>query len=656
MRYLLITFFVGSFIVAEAQEHGFPFGQVTYRELDIKAYAQDTAAVALILDEFGEAYVDNNNDHNIIFEYHAKIKILKQGGVSYGDFEIPLRKNANGYKEKVLHVRASSFNIDNGSMRESKMDFKKVFTQDIHKYLDVTKFAVPNVRVGSVIEVSYKVESPFFTNFHPWEFQAAIPKVNSEYWCLIPANYNYTIALKGNLKLSKDESDLIRNCFTPGGVTADCSRLKFGMKNIPAFVEEDYMTAKSNFLSAINFELMEIRRFDGRTDKITKEWKDVDEELRENSSFGVQVKRGKEIIDSKVESLIQGETDDLTKAQKIYDFIKDWYIWNEVYGIFSESGIKKAFDAQTGNVSDINLSLVAALKYAKLDADPMLLSTRRNGMVTELYPVLSEFDYVIAKLNIGDKVYLLDATDKHHPFGLIPVRCLNGKGRVMNAKASYWYNIKPPHKKRTVSVYTLNLENNGTLRGVVQLSYSGYDAVYMRKDISKFANEQDYINDVVKSLPGVTVKKYELDNPEDLKKPVVLKMDIEIEPSNTFDGDNFLFNPVVNPSWEANPFKSVQRLYPVDFGVPVEEVTILNLQYPPDYVVEALPPKVGIALPQGGGQFIFEIQNMENKLSMNNSLLITRPIYASLDYPYLKELFNHVVAAQETALVFKKKK
>lgn len=655
MRYVFCFLFLSIHFLCVSQDHGFPFGQVTYRELEIEKYDQDTAAVALILDEFGEAYVDNDNDHNILVEYHVKIKVLKKAGVSYGDFEIPLSKNER-YGEKIIGVKASSFNVENGSMKEVKLDPKKVYTQNVRKYLDVTKFAVPNVRVGSVIEVFYTLESPFFYNFHPWEFQADIPKVNSEYWCLIPANYNYTISLKGNLKLSKDESSLIKNCFTPGGAVADCSRMKFAMKNIPAFIEEDFMTAKSNFLSAINFELMEINRFDGRKDKITKEWKDVDEEMRESSKFGVQIKRGKDIVDSKVEQIIVGEADPLVKAQKIYDFIKGWYRWNDTYGMHSELGIKKAFDSKIGNVGDINLSLIAALKYADLDVEPMMLSTRENGLVTEIYPVLTEFNYVVAKLNIDDKVYLLDATDEFYPFGLIPVRCLNGKGRVLGKKESYWYTIKPSLREKTVSIYNLVLHSDGIIRGSVQYSYSGYDAVYQRKRITKFGNQQTYVDDITNKFSGLTVKKHQLNNPDDLKKSVVLTLDIELELNNTFDDHNFLFNPFINPSWESNPFKSVERLYPVDFGVPVEEITILNLEYPPDYEVEGIPSKVGLALPQSGGQLIFEIKNGSNKLSMNNSLLISRSMYGSNEYPFLKEFFNNVIAAQQTELVFKKKK
>ncbi len=176
MRTLPLFLFLSFHFLFISQDHGFPFGQVTYRELEIKKFDQDTAAVAVILDEFGEAYVDNNNDHNIIFEYHVKIKILKKAGVKYGDFEIRLRKNES-YKEQVIGVKASSFNFENGSMRETKLDPKKVYTQNVHKYMDLTKFAVPNVREGTVIEVSYKLESPFFSNFRSWEFQCDIPNV-----------------------------------------------------------------------------------------------------------------------------------------------------------------------------------------------------------------------------------------------------------------------------------------------------------------------------------------------------------------------------------------------------------------------------------------------------------------------------------------------
>jgi hypothetical protein len=652
--FLALSFYC-VYAIGYAQENGFPYGQVTYRELDINQYEPDTTAVALMLDEFGEAHFDNHNDHNIIFEYHAKIKILKKGGVSYGTFEIPLRKS-DGRAEKIISVKASSFNLESGSMHEAKLDPKNVYTENQNKYYDLKKFAIPNVKEGSVVEVLYKLESPFTYNFRSWEFQGEIPKRQSEFWCLIPGNYVYNISLKGHLKLSKNESTLVKDCFSPGaGYSADCSQLKYGIKNIPAFHEEEYMTAKSNFLSSVNFELSQLNYFDGRKDKITKEWKDADVELRQNQEFGLQIKRGKDIVDSHVEQLIAGEADALIKAQKIYEFIKGWYRWNGVYGKYSESGIKKSFASKTGNVGDINLSLIAALKYADIPVEPMLLSTRENGLATELYPVLSDFNYVVAKVTIADKIYLLDATDKFHPFGLLPERCLNGKGRVFGDKESYWYDLKPTNKEKTVSIITLALDNEG-IRGTIQYSYWGYEAVNQRRKLSRFSNLQEYNNDIKNKLQGININNLKIEHAEDLEKSLILHLDVDIEVPDQYNDGNFLFNPFIVEQWKRNPFRSSERSYPVDFGAPLEEVMILNMEYPADYEIDELPAKVGLILPQNGGRFIFEIQNVANRLSINSSLLIGKPVFSPQEYHYLKELFNNIVAVQQTELVFKKKK
>lgn len=654
-HFLLSFFLIHISSLCFSQTNGFPYGQATYRELDMKQYDSDTAAVAVILDEFGEAYMDNYNDHNLIFEYHARIKILKQAGVSYGTFQIPLRKS-EGRTEKILTIKASAFNIDNGSMRESKLDPKKIYSENQNKYYDATKFAIPNVRVGTVVEVYYKLESPFIFNFRPWEFQCGIPKVQSEYWAVIPANYVYHISLTGFLSLTKNESERVKECFSPGGGRrADCSRLQYGIKNIPAFNEEDFMTAKSNFLSAINFELSQINYFDGRKDMITKEWKDADQELKLSTDFGVQIKRGKDIVSDEIDQIISNTTDEISKAEKIYDFIKGRYHWNQTYGKYSELGIKKAFDSKTGNVGDINLSLIAALKYAGINVEPLLLSTRDNGLPSELYPVLSDFNYVIAKVNIADKVYLLDATDHFHPFGLIPMRCLNGKGRVLGEKESYWFDLKPPDRAKTITYVNLVLDNN-VARGAIQYTYLGYEAVNQRRKLGSSSSLQDYISEMESQWRGIDIKSFTIENFEDAKKQLVIRLEVEAEIGEKLNDQEFLLNPFLVEHWKRNPFRSSERLYPVDFGSPLEEVMILNLEYPSDYEIEELPNKIGLVLPQNGGRYIFEIKNVANKLSMNNSLLINRPIFTSHEYHYLKELFNNVIAAEQTQLVFKKKK
>ena len=59
-------------------DNGFPFGKITYAELDMKNYSKDTSANAIVLNEFGEAYIDSDGENNLVLEYHIKIKILKK--------------------------------------------------------------------------------------------------------------------------------------------------------------------------------------------------------------------------------------------------------------------------------------------------------------------------------------------------------------------------------------------------------------------------------------------------------------------------------------------------------------------------------------------------------------------------------------------------
>jgi hypothetical protein len=650
-------FLIGTLLISLpvlAQDFGFPYGQVTYKQLNMERYDSDTSAAAVVLNEFGMANIDNGGDHNLMFYYHVRIKILKTEGLKYANIEIPLHKNESR-QEFLRSVKASSFNVENGTMRENTVDLRNVFTENRGQYYDIKKLAIPNVRVGTVIEFHYTLESPFIFNFRNWEFQSEVPKVVSDYWASIPGNYVYNITLKGYLKLTTNESSLVKECFTPGGgQRADCALFKYGMKNVPAFVEEDYMTAKSNFIASINFELSELHYFDGRVDKITKEWKDTDQEFKKHPQFGAQLRRGKDLGEDQIDPLVKGETDEMKKAKKIYQFMQGWFRWDEHYGKYSES-IKKAFDKKVGNVADINLSLVAALRYADIDAEPVILSTRDNGEPTELHPVMSDFNYVVAKVNIGGKTYLADATDDFLPFGLLPKRCLNGKGRALGEKESYWVELKPADRSKRLSIINLKLDADGMLRGTIQTTYMGYRAVDQRKKLNSFSSIEDYTKDLKNNLHGIEIKKIDIENRDNFDMPLVQKLDVEVDAFDNLDAATLFFNPFLLGKWEQNPFKSSDRLYPVDFGAPFEDIMLLNVDFPEAYEIVDPPERTALSLPNAGGRYLFEVQNSGNRLSANSSLSINKSIFTSAEYKYVKELFSRIIQVENGDIIFKKK-
>ena len=634
--------------------NGFGVGRITYAELELKRLGTDTSAYAVVLDEFGEAYIDNGGENNLLLEYHVKIKILTKQGLDQANFLVQLRKGERG-KESIRAIEAYTYNLVNNSIKQTQMDKSQIFITNANQYLDECKFTLPAVQVGSVIEVKYILESPFIFNFWPWKFQREIPKLRSEFWARIPGNYVYNVSLRGFLPLKTNESSILKDCFTPGGNKAECSWYKFTMESIPAFVEEDYMTAKSNFIAGIDYELSEIRHFDGRVVKYTKSWKDVDKEMNTHEDFGIQIKKGKNVWQNQVAEIVKAHADPLRQAASIYSLVQDWFTWNDSYGKYTELGLKKAFELKKGNVGDINLSLVAALQEAGLDADPVILATREAGLPNQLYPVISDFNYVVAQVLIGNEKYLLDASDPLLPFGLLPERCLNGEGRLISKKVeeSAWIALKPREKQKKQILLSLKLDENKFMGEMSVTSY-GYEAYNKRSKIYKAGSLQKYKEKEIASSQHFEISNYEIENLEDISKPLVEKF--QVVSSLDVSNPNLLYlNPFFVERWNDNPFKSNERLYPVDFGAPLESVFILNLQYPDSYVIDEMPKSVAMALPQNGGRYTLNITNLSTRISMTSIINLSKVVYSSEEYHSLKELFNRIIQTQQSQIVLKKK-
>ncbi|KQR67700.1 DUF3857 domain-containing protein [Pedobacter sp. Leaf176] len=652
---LLIIF---SFSLFTTYAQNFNFGTITLDDIDFDRNKIDSNANAVVLKEFGTASVqisDRTGSTELIFEYHVKIKIFNKEGYEQANVVIPTYKD--GTREELISaIRASTFNYENGGFVESVMDKKSIFTENKSKYTVLTKFTLPNIKNGSVIEYSYRLESPNLFNFKTWEFQSDIPKVYSEYLVYIPAIYNYNVSLRGFNKLSDTRSELAKECMRINGTPIDCSKIWYIMKNVPAFVEEDYMTAASNFKSAIHFELSDQQMLYGGSQKYTKTWKDIDYELTSEKSLGAQMKR-KDLFKDAMPAILKNSTDDLSKAKAIFEYIKKQIKWNNYLGKYSEDNIKKALDLRSGNVADINLSLISALSAANLDAEAVILSTRENGIVNKLFPVISDFNYLIAKVNINDKSYLLDASEPLAPFGLLPLRCINDQGRVINLKKpSYWIDLVAGQKTSTSYIMEGKLEANGKIKGTITTHSTGYAALNKRTEIKKYSSPDEYVESLDERLPKIQILKQQIKNIDSIENILTEIYDVEFSPIANASNDDLFFNPFfINPV-SKNPFKLSMRTYPVDLGAASDERVIINIVLPGKHEMTEKPKDLAIGLPNGGGRYMLKTLVEDNSLSFSQILQFNKAIYQPDEYPYLKEFYSKIIQNQKADVLLKKTK
>lgn len=639
-----------------AFSQNFEFGAVTYADFDFDRNTIDSNANAVVLREYGTTSFqldDATGRLILVTDYHIKIKIFNKEGFKQANVVIPVHKNGSD-EELVLDLKASTFNRGNGAFLESPMDKKALFTENRSKYISLVKFTVPNIKEGAIVEYSYRLQSPFIFNFRSWEFQTDIPKASSEFVAFIPGNYNYNVSLRGFYKLTDQKSEIARECLRLSGTPVDCSKMTYIMKNIPAFVEEDYMTAPSNFKAAIYFELSDIIAMSGAKQSYTKTWKDVDYELTSDKSFGSQMKR-KDVFKELIPTLIKDAPDDLAKATAIYNYIKKQLKWNNYYGKYSEGNIKNVLDNRSGNVADINLSLIAALSAANLDAEAVILSTRENGTVNKLFPVVTDFNYVVAKVNIGENSYMLDATEPLLPFGLLPMRCINDQGRVINLKKpSYWIDLKAAQRSVTNYVLIGKLEADGKIKGTITTTTFGYDAFNKRKEIKKYNSIDEYVEKLDESMPKLSISKQQILAVDSVEKPLVEIYDVEFSAHDGADSKQLYINPFFINKIAKNPFNLNERTYPVDLGSASDQKINIIISLPGKYNMIEKPKELAIALPNGGGRYIIQSELIDDKLTVNQILQFNKAIYSPEEYLYLKEFYSKIIQNQKTDVLLKK--
>lgn len=644
---ILILLVYGLPLVAQEKEK---FGELTAFQKEFTSYEKDTTTSAVYLYEYGDNYFEVRDGYIwLITKYHAKIKILKREGFDYAKVEIPLYRSKDR-KEKLVSVKAITHN-DKVVSGVKKAEF---FTEEVNEKWSETKFTFPKVREGSIVEYEYEMQSPFYFNFTGWNFQSDIPKIYSEFNAKIPGNWVYNRSLIGYLKLDVNEAEILKGCFEFPGVNdmGQCEELKYVMKDVPAFKEnENYMLSPRNYRSKIEFELSEYNSFYGGKERYTKSWEDVDKEFKTDKDIGSQLRK-KNFFEKNVDEKLLTDGDEITRAKNIFEYVKNNFVWNEEYGIWQDNRVKDAFEKKKGNVAELNIILINLLNAAEIKADMMLLATRNRGLPKKTHPVMSDFNYLIAKINIDGEDYLLDATEKRLPFGMLPYRCLNYYGRVMDFdKESYWFDIIPESSNGKSIRAQMRIDSaSKTLTGVLDIVNLGYMKISQEEALTSM-KEDEYLNQLEQEISDdFHIISHEKKEKYSNEKRLTERFEFEIE--NLIQGDNIYLNPFVVKFFDKNPFVSSERHYPIDFGHNIKYQYILNVKMPEGYKLNSLPQDKNFTLPGNGGIFKLNLNyDVKGGITLFFLFELNSPHFVSEYYDEIKNIFAEAVNSQNQSFI-----
>jgi len=657
----LMVCFLFSFTYAQ-DKLNIKFGKIKPEDFDLSSHTFDSSAAAVVIADMGDATFEVNNKgyFDLIFRRHTRIKILKNSAFDLGTVSVPFYY-ANQGEERVTDIKGYTYNLEGGKVVESKMDSKSVFKDKLDDHWNLKKFTLTNIKEGSIIEYTYTITSDYYSHLRSWSFQGEYPVFWSEYNVAIPEYFDYVFLSQGYQPFFINSSSNTNQSFsiTEGGVKSLetvnvlMTGHRYVMKEVPALKTEAFTSTIQNHIAKIEFQLSRISFPGVKSEDYLGTWTSLKELLLDKDNFGADIKRNNNWLDDEMPAITKGAKTDLEKLTRIYSFVRDNFVCTDETALFTTNSLKTVFKNRSGNVAEINLLLVAMLRHEKIKADPLILSTRSNGLTNEIYPLITRYNYVIADARIDGKEYELDASEPMLAFNHLDPKCYNGHARVVNDNMEAVYILPDSVREKKITLVTIRTTPDGKLAGSFESSLGYAESLKARTEIKKqgqagfFKNLFSSINSEIE----LTDKNVDsLSSPDD---PLTLKYNFDLGKA---DQDIIYFTPVLSDGLKKNYFSSAQRFYPIEMPYTLTQTYILNMEIPKGYEIDELPKSARATLNDEEGVFEYLVGKNENMIQLKYTLKLNRATFSPDDYNSLREFYGLVVKKQAEQIVFKKKK
>ncbi len=658
------------------------FGKISIEDLKNISCPIDSNAHAYFIFDYGNSYFEyadtkvssveihnNKKGFQLYFTRHFRIKILDNQGFSWADVDIPLYKDTD--EEKIIYLKAITYNLENNKINITKLEKNEVFSEESNQFWSSAKFAMPAIREGSVIEIKYTIKSDFFFNLRQWYFQRTIPVIQSEYHVTIPEYFNYNQTQKGYFPIKSETDGKLSHLTITYHQKAQGTGVKeetytnsfdyneniyhYYAKEIPAFPIEGYLKTEENYLSKIEFELANTKFPNTSMQYFTTSWEKIDENLMDKPNFGKLLDK-KNHIKSDAERIKKLGLKDFLLLNHAFVFMKNQMVWNGLQSIYPTSNLDKEYKNRSGSCADINLNMVVLLRELGFEAYPLLLSTQKHGIIHPVHPSMSSFNYVISMAVIGTDTLLMDATDPSSEINLLPVRCLNDRGRIVNNAGGSWVSLKDLKTYSMKESYKMNVGENFGFTCANQLVLNDYAAYYYINELKKFNNIDDYKESLEKEHKGFKITDINVGEMDSAKISLNISLNILQENYSEKSSDIAFFNPAYRPFISENPFKLEKREYPVEFDYPYSVQQAYSISFPECYTITEIPKSIVSRSPDGNLRYIYNISQLGNTVILNIIFTLNRTLFLPEEYETLKKFFQLMMDKQGELIVLKKER
>ena len=647
----------------------FEFGRVSDDEIKQTEHHLDSEASAAILYKKGEVSLLYEEGWKYVYNFEGRIKIYNTDGFDYATISVPLYRQGGGQSFIFSNFRGFTHNMEGGKSVKERVRNSNIFDEDLNEFWDIKKITFPNVKVGSVLEYTYTITSPYTIKLPEFVFQDLIPIDFAEYTMIIPEWRGYRV--NSNLlipvnRVERNERRPYRVTYTPRlqensiyevnlraeTVTFDVvfNRVIYSVNNVPRIIPEVNMGNYNNYVSRIMPELEWTNMPNSNLSFYSSSWDDVAKFVYRNY-FNDEL-RSRNLFERELNALLANTNNNMEKASAIFEFVKSKMTWNTKMDYYPHSGVRKAFQDETGNVGDINLMLVAMMRQANIDASPVLVSTRSNGV--PFHASHSGFNYVICGVKINSQIILFDATNKYSAPDVLPERALNWLGKIVkNENEIAFIELMP----KTHSTYQVNMEVNinpdASLNGKYRVLKTQQHALRFRNSHAT-KSESIYVDELEKRLGDIEISEYQIQNKTDVYQPIIESFEFKKENAVDVIGGKIYISPLLFKTSTTHPYSAEKREYPIDYIFKQLSNYTVVINIPEGYRIDSMPQAEVFQLPDDIGEFRFLISQSNNTIQLRVVYRINQPVIDPQLYDIVKEYYTSIVSKQAEKIILSK--
>ncbi len=599
--FLICLLFSSAIVYSQKKELKVKFGKISDKEMAMTSYEQDPAAPGIVLFDIGTVTNDYTQGlgFSMVFERHLRFKVFKKDALDLANFVILHHKDS-----KISDIKAISFNLEGGGqVVETKLEKDNIYVEEITQTRRMTKFIVPAVKEGSIVDVKYSWRTSKGINIPNWQFQREhVPTIWSEFKAEVPTFIEFKKLSQGWEPFSLAEEET-RTGKVNGNIDYYINSIHYIQENVPALKTENYVYSPNDYLSGISFDVHTIYDIDvipsgpsyrvvnGMPTPFPNTWRALGKELMDEN-YGKDLESGK-FTEEMAKSCVEGKTTISEKTSAIYAHIgNNFHLKEDHDRIFKSQNLGELTKERNGTPTDLNLLFINMLRRVEVMAFPVLISTTDHGKLYDFRVSLDHVNRVITAVQMEDSTLLLvDAAAYPNPVGLLRTEDLGNQGLLLRSeKDNEWVGIQNKVAEKSVVIANLSIDAEGKSNGSVTAYESGYGGVDMRKAINAQGDQTAVKSKFQAWLADGGLSELKLTNHDKWNESSV-KMEFKMSSSAfcNVSGDKIYLSPMVGLGIHENPFKNPERKFNIEFGPTGEAQYILSFTLPAGYKVEEMP-------------------------------------------------------------------